>query len=167
METNHLRPVEVPLSQGLSALIDPADADRVLAHRWHAVIQSPHLRYAARCIADGKIRRRLYLHRFLLDAGPGRDLVVDHINHNGLDNQRANLRLVTQSENIKNSRFRRPPGAHVGVHRSGDNWLAKIVFERRYVNLGTFKTYAEACAAYEGAYIAFFGKPYMLSGGSL
>lgn len=44
--------------------------------------------------------KKIYLHRFLMDSPEG--LIVDHINHQTLDNRRENLRVVTHSENMKN-----------------------------------------------------------------
>lgn len=164
MKSNDLGVVEIPLTQGLFAVIDEVDAPAVLAHKWHAVVQTPTLQYAARSVVHGSSRRRIYMHRFLLSAQPSRTTVVDHINHNGLDNRRGNLRLVSQSENIRNARIWRAPEMHNGVTVQGDSWVSKINFEKRQIYLGLFRSYEEACAAYVGAYVALFGRPFVGKG---
>jgi hypothetical protein len=78
----------IPLTQGKEAVIDAADLPRVAALAWHADYSRAARRwYAVHTRPDD---RRLYLHRFLLGAGP--DEIVSHVNGDGLDNRRANLR---------------------------------------------------------------------------
>jgi hypothetical protein len=88
---------EIPLTQGLFALVDDADFERVSQHRWHAV-RHKHTFYAS-AIANN---RSIYLHRFICDDIE-KPFVVDHKNRNGLDNRRCNLRKATQSQNMANS----------------------------------------------------------------
>jgi len=85
--------VFVPLSRGQRAIIDKADAEKALRHRWYATPNTMDGYYA---VSSGSV----YMHRFLLDAPNG--MYVDHINHNTLDNRRANLRLVSNQENNAN-----------------------------------------------------------------
>lgn len=92
---------QIPLTRGLVALVDDDDFASVSAHKWHA---QPHGRtaYAVRYpYLNGK---RVYtrLHRELLRATSAQE--VDHINGDGLDNRRANLRIVTHPENGRNKR---------------------------------------------------------------
>ena len=85
------------LAKGQRALVDAADWAEVSRHRWHAQINS-NTTYVYASIGG----RKVFLHRFLLN--PPSDLTVDHINRNGLDNRRANLRLATMSQNMANAR---------------------------------------------------------------
>lgn len=87
--------VRIPLTRGLFALIDEADAPTVACHKWCAVRGNGHF-YATR--RDGK--RTLKMHRAITDAPAG--LFVDHINGDSLDNRRSNLRVVSQSANAGN-----------------------------------------------------------------
>jgi len=82
--------------------IDDDDRDLVKGYRWSPqnhgyVVGYPH---------GASRTRRTLLHRLILDAQPGQ--IVDHINHNTLDNRRSNLRLVTTSQNHMNRRPTRP-----------------------------------------------------------
>jgi len=96
--------VEIPLTRGYVALVDPEDFERFGPLKWTAQVQGPGLRYAYRNVlqSSGKLRT-IYLHRLILQAPDG--MTVDHINGNGLDNRRQNLRLATQAENCRNRRY--------------------------------------------------------------
>jgi hypothetical protein len=86
----------------------------------------------------------LLLHRVITSAPPGFD--VDHINGNGLDNRRSNLRVCTTSENCMNSRTQASSKTGVkGVHltRSG-KFVAHIGLNGEHRHLGTFATLEEA-----------------------
>jgi hypothetical protein len=88
----------------------------------------------------------VYLHRFLLDNPKG--LVVDHINHDSLDNTRWNLRAITHAENIQNRR-----GANrnnisgirgVNWHKLRKKWVARLMVNGKYIGLGCFEDIKEA-----------------------
>jgi len=112
---------EIPLSQqhrrnkrnnGLVALVDDDDYEWLNQWNWTAV--STHRRnggYAMR-ITDGKT---LLMHRLILGASEGKE--VDHINGNGLDNRRANLRLATRAQGAANrGQFKNNKSGFKGVH---------------------------------------------------
>ena len=85
--------VEIKLTQGYVATIDDEDAALVKQHRWRVLIQ-PHTAYAIARLprVDGK-QRSLYMHRLVLGAIPGE--WVEHLDRNGLNNRRDNLRVRT------------------------------------------------------------------------
>lgn len=93
------------------ALVDDEDFDRCNAFKWYASLESRGTKYYAkrhtRIIERAKwTAKSVRLHHFILDVVPsamGADLVVDHVNHDGLDNRRCNLEIVTQTENMKRS----------------------------------------------------------------
>lgn len=86
----------IPLTRGYTATIDEADVDLVAPYSWHAF---PHRRTVyARATIDG---RMTMLHQLLCQTPDG--LVTDHIDGNGLNNRRSNLRVVTNGENLRNS----------------------------------------------------------------
>ncbi len=92
-------PVEIPLTRGYVALVDEADADDLLRFRWR--ISSGKTRiYAQRTgrRADGSPNSTIYMHRQILCAPDGFD--VDHLDNNGLNNQRRNIRIVSRSVNL-------------------------------------------------------------------
>lgn len=138
--------VEIPLSRGLFARVSPEDSS-LAQFRWHAV-KAGHTYYAARRTPD----KTVYMHRAILGlVGEGRDVVVDHINHDGLDNTRQNIRRCTQAQNTRNLRSRKPRLARVGVSFNGSAWLARIRHMGRSIHLGSYATEHEAGIAYDAA----------------
>jgi hypothetical protein len=91
---------KIPLTQGYVAIVDDEDYEKVAQYKWQ--FHGDHdLPYASTSIRneDGNMQRIL-LHRFL--TSPPRNMVVDHIDGNPLNNRRANLRICTQAENCAN-----------------------------------------------------------------
>lgn len=147
--------VRVPLTQGKVALIDEADAERVLSRRWSATWSGDRW-YAQTRIGQRPVR----MHRFLMDAQPGE--VIDHRNGNGLDNRRvANLRRATQQQNLFNigksgggtSRFK-----GVCWDKARNKWLAQIRSGGKSIRLGRFENEAEAAQAYDDAARLYHGE---------
>ena len=148
---------EIPLTRGFVALVDVDDVEEVLAAgRWHARVRR-HTTYAARNIVrpDGR-RSKLDLHTFL--TGWPR---VDHINCDGLDNRRANLRRATHAENQRN---RRPQANNTSGFKgvcwvpSRGRWQAKIVVDSGHLFLGRFGDPVEAARAYDQAALVHHGE---------
>lgn len=97
---------EIPLTQGMVALVSDEDYEKVSQYKWHASLESRGTKWYAcrRETIDGK-RVKIRMHRFVMGLPPGKDdpRVVDHINHNSLDNRRENLEVITQEENMQRS----------------------------------------------------------------
>lgn len=92
---------EITLTKGKYALVDDSDYEYLKQWKWYA-LNSRGIYYAARCeIVDGK-RKTIMMHRVIMSPPLG--LEPDHQNHNGLDNQRHNLKNVTHRQNILNQR---------------------------------------------------------------
>ncbi|MGH9940019.1 MAG: HNH endonuclease [Blastocatellia bacterium] len=146
--------VRVPLTQGRFAIIDDEDEPRVLAHKWTLIereLPSKRAYYARRAVGPRGRTRTIYLHRFILDAPAG--VQVDHINGDGLDNRRENLRLANNAENHWNAQSirGRVPFKGVTVGRRGRGFVARIKCNNRRHDLGTFTTPEEAARAYDAA----------------
>ena len=91
--------------------------------------------------------RQLFAHRVILDAPLGS--MVDHINGDGLDNRRSNLRIATPGENKRNSRKRTiGTSGFKGVYRHRTRWQARGHLECKVVYLGSFSTERDAALAY-------------------
>jgi len=158
-----LRPVRVegevayvPLTKGLEAIIDAADVPLVDSWNWHAQTLRTGHAYANRSVATDRGSRAIAMHRVIMNAD-GRE--VDHINGDGLDNRRANLRLCSHGENMRNRVLdRRNTLGLRGVWSSNGKFRACIQFNGRTIHLGTFTSKKEASAAYVGAAKALFAE---------
>lgn len=146
---------EVPLSNGLVAVIDDEDAAAVLAYRWHAQPRR-HTTYAYRCFVNAEKKWSTQaLHKFLTGYA-----VTDHVNGDGLDNRRANLRAATTPENGRNRRRgdNNTSGYKgVSLQRSSGRWVAHLQSEVRRLHLGRFSTPEEAARAYDEAARELYG----------
>lgn len=132
---------QIKLTQGQVALVDDADFERLKKYKWYAV-KDGNTYYAKTC-NNGK---HIKMHRFILNPLP--KFECDHINHNGLDNRRCNLRICTTALNQANQRRRNIGSSkYRGVRRRGCKWVAAIGLERTH--LGRFNTEIEAAKAYD------------------
>ena len=87
--------------------------------------------------------------------------VIDHINHNTLDNRKQNLRIVTRVQNQMNMSKRKDnTSGFTGVHfnKRSDKWMATIQVNYKSINLGTFKNKEDAIEARKKAEEKYFGK---------
>lgn len=107
------------LTQGRSALVDDEDYERLTTLKWQwdkgngerARNNPDHIGYAGRQIRTGppidgkRQRKKQWMHRIIMNCPRG--LLVDHINGNGLDNRKENLRIVTVTVNNNNAKSHR------------------------------------------------------------
>ncbi len=148
----------VPLTRGFEAAIDAADAMLVEGYNWSVLLTKYGHAYAQRTAQiDGK-RYAILMHRAVLDAVPGRD--VDHIDGDGLNNRRANLRECTHKQNMANAVVSRRSqlGMKGAYADKRGRFRASIEVNRKTIHLGSYDTPEEAAAAYRGAAKLVHGK---------
>jgi len=147
----------IQLTQGLVALVDDADYDRVSTHRWYALKSGNGVFYALRTTLLDDKKTPLLMHRFILGATDP-SMKVDHKNHNGLDNQRENLRLCTQTQNHGNRRKTQGSSKYKGVTKRGSKWEAAIKHNGKSKYLGVFISEVDAARVYDAAARNHFGE---------
>lgn len=150
----------IELSQGFFSIIDECDLDILSSKSWFLK------RHKGKdtLYAHANLRREdrswgtILMHRFIMNAATGQ--MVDHINGDGLDNRRSNLRFVTNQQNQFNSK---PHGALSGykgvcLDVRTNRWQTKIRVDKKDLSIGTFATKEEAALAYNRAALEFYGE---------
>jgi len=152
----------------LRAIVDDEDFDKLSQFSWHEVKRSKKSKniYAGVVLKIGagkgdKIRTTM--HRMVLNLKPGE--VCDHINGNGLDNRKENLRKCTHAENIRNQARRRHSemSPYKGVRKyptkkRGVLWMAYITAEKKRNLIGFYDSAESAARAYDEWAIKLHGK---------
>jgi hypothetical protein len=154
----------IELTRGYQTEIDDCDYDRFFVYclkdgreltlrvcdlKWH-VHTPPHTQYA-RSGYGSQPRVFVHLHRLLIEASPR--AMVDHIDRNGLNNRRFNLRIVTPHESRLNTRKKTAKNRYRGVywHKGQRKWYARITSNGKTSWLGAFFSEIEAARAYDHA----------------
>jgi hypothetical protein len=100
------------------------------------------------------------MHREVIDVPD--DLFVDHINHNGWDNRKANLRPATPADNARYARYPKinTTSKYRGVwyNRQTGKWRATIVVNRKRKQIGYFRNEIDAAKAYDKAAKRYYGQ---------
>jgi len=123
---------EIPLTNGKVALVDDSDYEWLAQRKWSYQKGSKYTGYAVRTDYSAERPKTLSMHGEIVKPAAG--LEVDHINHDGLDNRRANLRAVTHSENMRNQRGYRikktRPASRYDIRVLEENNLTVYLLER-------------------------------------
>ena len=137
----------------LVALIDDEDFELVNKYKWK--LQDGKIKYAR-----SSNRLGILMHRLLLRLKKG-DPDVDHINGNGLDNRKHNLRLANKSQNGANrTKQEESTSKYKGVsfNRRDCIWQVQIIYNQKHLCIGTFKTELEGAIAYNKKALELFGE---------
>ena len=155
---------EIKLTQGYVALVDDVDYEYLNQWKWF-VRKRNHTCYAERCayLGGGRknpIRKTIIMHRLIMNTPD--NVLCDHIDHNGLNCQRHNLRNATDAQNrmnVKSSGSSKYLG--VSIRQKGKakgQIVAQIRHEGKKMHLGCFDSELEAAKRYDVAARYFFGE---------
>lgn len=146
----------IPLTKGKEVLVDDLDHEFLTCIKWHACRDGRQ--FYAQNADFGRMHQLLKVH--------DKPMEVDHIDGNGLNNQRSNLRVVTHQQNNWNMAKKRtvngisPSSTYKGVSKSTGrrHWTVKIKVSGKSIYLGTFLDEIEAAKCYDDAARKYFGE---------
>jgi hypothetical protein len=136
-------------------LVDSEDYEKVTSFTWRLQKYNTPGKFR---VITGARKTQLYLHHLILPCPTG--YVIDHINGNGLDNRKENLRICTNQENSFNhdiSKNNTSGYTGVSLRKKSGKFRAYIHHNRKYNYLGDYITAEKAALAYNAAAIKYFG----------
>ena len=142
-------------------IIDDEDWEMVKLYNWHIEYAPATLTYYVntnKCDNNGK-QHNLRLHRYLTNCP--KDKMVDHINHDGRDNRKSNIRICTHEENQWNRyKKRNNNNRYKGVSKSkkSKKWRSYINVNTKAIYLGSYPDEISAAKAYNEAAIKYYGE---------
>lgn len=145
---------EIPLTQGKITIVDAEDYEWLNQWKWYAY-RHRNTYYAMR----NDCKSKKMMHREIMK--PPEDKEPDHINNNGLDNRRENLRICSRSQNQanRNKQYNNTSGYKgVSWHKWKRKWQALIGINNKWKHLGYYLTKQQAALAYNNAALEYFGE---------
>lgn len=135
--------IESPKYGRLEALISTSSLNKVLSfpNSWNAQYSKANSSfYVQGNTYEKNKQKKIILHRWLTNAPVG--MVVDHINHNTLDNTNSNLRVITSAGNQQNKKGanKNSKSGILGVswYSPNSKWLARVMIKRKAIHVGYF-----------------------------
>jgi hypothetical protein len=141
----------IPLTQGKFAIVDPEDYARLNKYKWYAAGKEAKF-YAARWAG----RKKVFMHREVIFVPAG--MVGDHINHNRLDNRKANLRPATIAQNAHNKPRSSAKFRGLSRDKRRGKWRVRVSCNGRRISIGSFDDETAAARAYDEAVKKYHGR---------
>ncbi len=148
---------KIRLTQGKFAFVDDEDFEELNKHKWHISGAGRHI-YAERHESK-PILRHILMHRQIMNTPKGMD--TDHIDGNGLNNQRGNLRVCTHAENLRNCRrgtSNTTGFKGVSFEKFTGKYRSIINVNGKIIRIGRFVDLEMAARAYDIAAKKYFGE---------
>jgi hypothetical protein len=155
----------IPLPQGKFAIVDACDYEWLSRWNWWLLkfpMSYGHLFYAARSAGGRLNKHTILMHREVARrAGLPESKEYDHIDRNGLNDSRSNLRPASRTQTRANStKSKGKSSQYKGVywHKKAGKWMARIGVNRKMRFLGYFTDEVEAARAYDRAALEIYGE---------
>lgn len=156
----------IQLTQGQVTLVDDEDYDLLSQYKWYALRckNKTNKFYAITTVLDrsvpGRRQRFIKMHRFLMNLLDPK-ILVDHKDGNSLNNQKANLRISTNSQNVSNSILPPNQTGYIGVYfsrRKKNPYKVTIMVLGKHIALGNYNNVIDAAKVYDIAAKKYHGE---------
>lgn len=151
---------EIELTQGKVALVDDGDYERLAQYKWSAKREG-NVWYAVRNVTLPDGTKTVSRMHWEVIGKPRKGYVTDHIDGDGLNNQRHNLRHVSHRVNLLNCRKRKDKTSKyrgVSFHKPSGKWRAQITHHGKVMYIGIYNTEEDAAKAWDEAAINLRGE---------
>jgi hypothetical protein len=150
---------EIILTQGKVAIVDDDDFEYLNQFNWQAT-KNGNTFYARRnfTVSNNK-QNKIYMHRLILK--PEKNMVIDHLNGDGLDNRKCNLRICTHGENMRNSKIpinNKSGYKGVSLDKNINKFRCRLYVNGQNIHIGYFIDPFDAARAYNAAALKYHGE---------
>lgn len=149
---------KIILTKGKFTIVDDKDYEWLNRINWYYSLTKDGNEYVLTKINY----KTTYMHRLILNLqNSPKHIYTDHINGNGLDNRRQNLRISNNHLNQANQKLSKSStSGFKGVywHKQNNRWAVQIMVERKHISLGGYKDKLEAAKAYDQGALKYFGE---------
>ncbi len=147
---------------GLVTIIDEEDYKELVKYKWYPVVDPKNNTIYVSTTQDN--HKTIIMHRFIMQLHGNniKNKMIDHEDHNGLNNQKENLRICTRSKNLQNSK--KPKDAFTSKYKGVDfrkdrnKYRALIMLDKKKYFIGHFDNEEDAAKAYDSKAIELFGE---------
>lgn len=153
--------IKISLTQGKFALIDDKDFTLINSYKWYAQNNSGYTFYAIHRYQDKQTKKSIYIKMHRLIMNPQDNEEIDHIDSDGLNNQKFNLRICTsQQNNMNRKKLKSCSSKFKGVYwkKQYKKWCSRIKINNKFKHLGYFDNEIEAAKTYDAAARKYFGE---------
>lgn len=150
----------IELTQGLRAIVDDEDFEELNKYRWCAAKDGTRFYVIRSKMLSGSRKKTVRMHRIVLNL-LDKNICVDHIDGNGLNNQKSNLRICNHAQNGANCRIRiKNKSGYIGVYwnKQLNKWHSQIFVDRKKIHLGFYNCLIKAIKKRDEAAIKHCGE---------
>jgi len=145
------------LTDGSAVKVDSGDFNFLSEFKWSRCSYANCFYAVTRKVVDGR-KTAFLMHRLIMKASHG--IIVDHVNHDGMDNRKSNLRFATHTKNLQNSRkMCESSSIYKGVYwcNRANKWITQIKVNKRKI-MHTFERELDAALKYDSMAREYFNE---------
>jgi hypothetical protein len=150
---------KINLTQGYYTIVDDEDYEYLSLKKWHVKLSGGAYACGKLWLPEERKSKNIKMHRVILGITDP-SVIVDHINRDGLDNRRVNLRICSRTQNQANRVVSYGTSRYKGVafDKKNENWESYIGYQGKKIHLGKFDNEIDAARRYNEEALKLFGE---------